>query len=136
MKVQTALLARYAEVEQQGGLLNVTGGGIDVFGVSRLPADFPVAFVLQLSFDDAEADQPHELAVTVLGPDLQPVGRRTTVPFTPTFGELHAEGWRGIFSVAGTLELEIEQFGPHSVQVDIDGKQAGDIPFRAVHADA
>jgi hypothetical protein len=43
---------------------------------------------------------------------------------------------RGIFSVAGTLELGIEQFGPHSVQVDIDGKQAGDIPFRAVHADA
>jgi len=28
MKVQTALLARYAEVEPQGGLLNVTGGGI------------------------------------------------------------------------------------------------------------
>jgi hypothetical protein len=80
--------------------------------------------------------QTNRTAVTVLGPDLQPVGWRTMVPFTPTFGELHAEGWRGIFSVAGTLELSIEQFGPHSVQIDIDGKQAGDIPFRAGHADA
>ncbi len=35
-----------------------------------------------------------------------------------------------------SADFLIEQFGPHSVQVDIDGKQAGDIPFRAVHADA
>lgn len=135
MKVQTALLARYAEVEQQGGLLNVTGGGLDVFGLSRLPTEFPVAFVLQLSFDETEADEEHQLSVVVLGPDLQPVGQRVVVPFTPSLGELHAEGWRGVFSVAGSIELRVESFGPHSVQIDVDGKQTGDIPFQTVRAD-
>ncbi len=108
MKVQTALLARYTEVEQQGGLLNVTGGGLDVFGLSQLPAEYPVSFVLQLTFDEAEADQEHQLSVTVLASDLQPIGQRVVVPFTPTFGELHAEGWRGVFSVAGSIELRVE----------------------------
>lgn len=68
MKIQTALLARYAEVEPQGGLLNVTGGGVDVFGLRQLPAEFIVAVALQLVFDEQEASVEHELAALVRDP--------------------------------------------------------------------
>ena len=82
MKLQTAMLARYAETEQ-GGLLNITGDGVDVFGIPELPLEFTMALALQLTFDESEADREHELAVIVLGPDLEPVGQAMTVPFTP-----------------------------------------------------
>jgi hypothetical protein len=132
MKLQTAMLARYAEVEPQGGLLNVTGGGVDVFGIPNVPADFPMAFVLQLTFDQTEADIEHRLGVTVLGPELQPVGEHIDLPFTPRFGEYRPEGWRGIFAVTGAIDLRVEAYGAHSIQIRFDGELAGDIPFLAV----
>jgi len=129
MKVQTALLARYAEVESESGLLNVTGGGLSVFGSDRLPLELPVGFVLQLTFDESEADQEHRLEVEVLGPDLQAVGETIDVPFTPRFGQFHTPGWRGFFAITGSLTLLMEAAGAHSVQIALDGQIAGDIPF-------
>jgi hypothetical protein len=43
VKLTLALLARYAEVDPDSGLLNLTGGGVDVFGMTRLPAEFTMA---------------------------------------------------------------------------------------------
>ena len=40
MTVTLALLARYAETEPDGGLLNIIGGGTDVFGAAELPVEF------------------------------------------------------------------------------------------------
>ncbi len=134
MKIQTALLARYAEIEPQGGLLNVTGGGIDVFGLRRLPAEFTVALALQLVFDEAEADTEHELSAVVRGPDLQAVGERMAWPFTPQIGELHTPGWRGLFAIAGAISIAVEREGPHSVGLQLDDAEAGDIPFQVVLA--
>lgn len=134
MKIQTALLARYAEIEPQGGLLNVTGGGIDVFGLRQLPAKFAVAFALQLVFDEGEADTEHELSAVVRGPDLEVVGERMAWPFTPQIGELHAPGWRGLFAIAGAISLAVEQEGSHSIGLQLDSVEAGDIPFQVVLA--
>ncbi|MGC2375172.1 MAG: hypothetical protein WA484_14985 [Solirubrobacteraceae bacterium] len=134
MKVQTALLARYAEVEPQGGLLNVTGGGINVFGVRRLPADVPIAFVLQLVFDEAEADIEHAVSLLVRDPQLQVVGEPVSTPFTPRLGEFHAPGWRGIFSITGGIVLPVHTAGPHSLGIQLDHAEAGDIPFQVLLA--
>jgi hypothetical protein len=136
MKVQTALLARYAEVEPQGGLLNVTGGGINVFGVRHLPVDVSIAFVLQLVFDEAEADTEHTVSLLIRDPRLQVVGEPVNVPFTPKFGEFHAQGWRGIFSITGGIVLPVQAAGPHSLGIQIDHAEAGDIPFQVLLARA
>ena len=63
MKLSLALLARYAEVEPESGLLNLTGGGVDVFGLRRLPAQFPIACALQ--FRDSPGT--HSISVAVDG---------------------------------------------------------------------
>lgn len=132
MKIQTALLARYAEVEPQGGLLNVTGGGVDVFGLRQLPAEFTVALALQLVFDEQEASVEHQLAALVRGPDLEMIGERMAWPITPRLGELHAPGWRGLFSIAGAITIAVEREGPHSLALQLDGAEAGDIPFQVL----
>jgi hypothetical protein len=134
--VQTALLARYAEVEPQGGLLNVTGGGISVFGVRRLPVDVPIAFVLQLVFDEAEADAEHTVSLLLRDPQLQIVGEPVSVPFTPKFGAFHAPGWRGVFSITGGIVLPVQTAGSHSLGIQIDHAEAGDIPFQVLLAGA
>jgi len=135
MKIQTALLARYAEVEPEGGLLNVTGGGINVFGVDRLPADISIAFVLQLVFDDVEAGHKHTITLLIRDPQLQVVGEQVDVEFVPKFGELRAPGWRGIFSIAGGIVLPIRAAGPHSLGIQINQTETGDIPFQVLFAD-
>jgi hypothetical protein len=133
MKVQAALLARYAEVDSNGGLLNITGGGLDIFGSPRLPVDISVAFVLQLTFDEAEAGTEHRLTVFVRDPDLAQVGKTVDVAFVPRLGELHPPGWRGHFSITGGLELHVEREGPHSVAIQIDGRESADLPFLMIH---
>jgi hypothetical protein len=134
VKIQFALFARYAEVEPQGGLLNVTGGGVDIFGVQRLPTEFPVRIALQLVFDESEAGTEHELSLIVRGPDLEPVGEPTTTPITPTLGDLHAEGWRGTFTIAGDVVLAPIAAGAHSLGIQIDGSEAFMIPFQVLLA--
>jgi len=123
-------------VEPDGGLLNITGGGIDVFGVRRLPAEFTVAFALQLIFDQQEAGNEVELATVVRGPDLEPLGERAAWRITPELGKLHAPGWRGCYTIAGAITLAVKAEGPHSVAVQIAGAEAGDIPFQVLLTDA
>lgn len=135
MRVTGALLARYAEVEAEGGLLNVTGGGVDVFGVRELPVHFPMPFALQLRFQENEAEQTHEISLVIRDPQLRQIGERTAFEIKPTLGEYHAEGWEGIFAVAGTVGLYAEVAGAHSIGIQIDDAERGDIPFRVVLAD-
>jgi len=135
MKVQTALLARYAEVEPQGGLLNVTGGGINVFGVRVLPVDVPIAFVIQVVFDEQEANVEHTISLLVRDPQSQVVGEPVNTTFTPRFGEFHTPGWRGIFSITGGIVLPVQAAGAHSLGIQLDRAEAGDIPFQVLLTD-
>ena len=75
MKVHLAVFARYAETEPDSGTLNLTGGGIDVFGVDSLPVEFPVYIALRLLFDEDEAGK--ERTVTLV---LKGVSRITRIP--------------------------------------------------------
>ncbi len=134
MKLTLALLARYAEVDPESGLLNLTGGGVDVFGLKRLPAEFPMACALQFRYPEAEAGKTFQIALATLDPQIQPVGKPTDFEITPRLGKYHAEGWSGIYSVAGTVTLAVETPGAHSISVKIDGAIAGDIPFQVFRA--
>ena len=134
MKLTFALLARYAEIDPDSGLLNVTGGGIDVFGLDRLPAEFPIAFALQFRYPEHEAGQTFHIALATLDPQIQPVGEPTHFEITPHLGEYHADGWQGIYAVAGTVILAVEAPGTHSIGIRIDGALAGDIPFQVFQA--
>jgi hypothetical protein len=89
----------------------------------------PVGLALLVTFDESEADRQHQLGVTVLGPELEQIGQDIDVPFTPIFGQYHAEGWRGMYAITGAIELALDKPGAHSVQVMLDGETAGDIPF-------
>jgi hypothetical protein len=94
VKLTLALLARYAEVDPESGLLNLTGGGVDVFGLKRLPAEFPMAIALQFRYPEAEAERTFQVALITLDPQIQPVGRPTDFEITPHLGAYHAEGWQ------------------------------------------
>jgi len=134
VKLTFALLARYAEIDPDSGLLNVTGGGIDVFGLERLPAEFPIAFALQFRYPEHEAGQAFQITLATLDPQIQPVGEPTDFEITPQLGEYHADGWQGIYAVAGTVILAVESAGTHSISIKIDGALAGDIPFQVFRA--
>jgi hypothetical protein len=131
VKVTLALLARYAEVDQDG-LLNIVGGGIEVFGLRELPAEFPMGFALQFRYPQDEAGVPRTITLTTLGPTLEVVGEITEFEVTPTLSEFHAEGWQGIYAVTGGIDLTVESPGAHSIGIKIDGIESGDIPFQAL----
>jgi len=135
VKLTLALLARYAEADPESGLLNLTGGGVDVFGLKHLPAEFPMAVALQFRFPEAEAGMTFQIALTTLDPQIQPVGKSTAFEITPQLGTYHAEGWQGIYTVTGVVTLAVESPGTHSISIKIDGAVAGDIPFQAFLAD-
>jgi hypothetical protein len=135
VRVTAALLARYAEVETEGGLLNIIGGGTDVFGVPALPVSFSMPFALQLRFDEAEAGQTFQVGMIIRDPQLESIGGPTEFPIVPTLSEYHAEGWEGVFCVAGVVGLYAEEPGTHSVGIQIDGAERGDIPFQLVLMD-
>lgn len=134
MRVVFGVLARYAEVDSESGLVKLTGGGVDVFGVERFPVQFMQRFVLQLRFDEAEADQLHHVVMQVLDPQLKPIGEAASMEITPKLGQYHASGWQGIFAVAGVARLEADAPGVHSLEIRIDGEHAGDIPYQMVLA--
>jgi hypothetical protein len=136
VKVTLALLARYAEVAPDSGLLNIVGGGIDVFGVARLPVRFPMAFALQFRYPQEESDVPREITFATRDPRLEIVGQPTTFEVTPRLSEYHAEGWRGIFAVTGRIDLIVESTGTHSIGIQIDGMERGDIPFQVFLVDS
>jgi hypothetical protein len=54
VKVAFGVLAKYAEVDPQSGLVNMTGGGIDVFGV----VDFPVEFMQPFASESRVQPRP------------------------------------------------------------------------------
>ncbi|HEV7942862.1 MAG TPA: hypothetical protein VGP17_08695 [Solirubrobacteraceae bacterium] len=130
MKLTLALLARYAEVEPEGGLLNLTGGGLDVFGVPKLPEEFPLAFALRFLYREVEAGQAFQVVLATLDPELQPVGQPTNFEIAPHLTPYHVEGGHGTYAVAGTVMLRVEVEGLHSINITIDGSSVGDIPFQ------
>lgn len=132
MRVRFAVLARYAEVDPDSGLLNLTGGGLDVFGVRELPAEFTLAFALQLGYSDNEVDQTQEITLVTRGPDTQPVGMPTSFSVTPTLGEYHMAGWEGIFAVTGAVRLRVEESGAQSLNILIEGQESSYIPFQVI----
>jgi len=91
VKVTLALLARYAEVDPDSGLLNIVGGSVDVFGVARLPVEFPMGFALQFRYPQAESGLTREIRFATLDPALELVGQSTTFEVTPQLSEFHAE---------------------------------------------
>jgi hypothetical protein len=107
---------------------------VDVFGLERLPAAFPMAFALQFRYPESEADKTFQVSMATLDPQIQPVGKPTDFEITPHLGKYHADGWNGIYTVAGAVTLAVEVAGTHSISVKIDGVVAGDIPFQVFHA--
>jgi hypothetical protein len=132
VRVTLALLARYAETEPEGGLLNIVGGGADAFGIPRLPQDFAMPFALQLRYPESEAGSTFQIGMVVRSPDptSDSPASPTVFDVTPQLGELHAPGWEGVFYVAGVVALDAEEYGPHSISIVIDGTEAATIPYQ------
>jgi len=64
------------------------------------------------------------------------VGKSTDFEITPDLGEYHADGWQGIYAVAGVVTIRIESPGPHSISLKVDGHVGGDIPFQIIDTKA
>jgi hypothetical protein len=135
VKLTLALLARYAEVDPESGLLNLTGGGVDVFGIKRVPTEFTMACALRFLYREVESGQTFQVTLATLDPQLQLVGKPTDCEITPHLGAFHVEGGLGTFTVTGAVTLAVESVGLHSISIAIDGAIAGDIPFQVLLSD-
>jgi hypothetical protein len=69
MEIRAALLCDSATVRE--GLLHVLGGGINRIWRPTLPAPLSVALACLVAIDPTEAEQLHEVHMTVSSPNMQ-----------------------------------------------------------------
>ena len=130
MRVQSATIALYAEVELGSRLMTIVGAGAEVFGTPSVPARVRTYLALQLRYPEAEANHEHLVTFTLRGTDLRPVGRPVDVRFVPALTPLHAPGWEALFSIAGPMSFTVDALGTYSIGIDLTGVHAAEIPFR------
>jgi hypothetical protein len=77
VRVTAALLGRFTETEPDGGLLNIVGGGTDLFGCPEVPVEFAMPFALQLRYPESEAEDygAHSVSVLIDGAE------QATIPY-------------------------------------------------------
>ena len=114
-----AFVADYAR--EKNGSLDALSIGIDEIRATHIPASVQVCVVLRLQFDRQDCDVVHRLEIIIQDPD----GHRLT--------DLHVNaqaqwpipdppGDRVTFQVVLYAPLALEQTGPHSVEIAVDGQ--------------
>lgn len=73
MEIQAVIVCDAATVRE--GLLHILGGGITRMWRPTLPAPFGAAVALLVDLSQADAEIPHEIGVTLVGPNEQVLAR-------------------------------------------------------------
>ncbi len=134
MRVQWAVLARYAEVN--GGLVTMVGGGIDLFGVPAFPGTVDFHVVANFRFHEAEAGADREIRLEILDSELRPVGAPAVFTVSLGLSEGHLAGWEAGISLVVPCLLDIPAPGTHSVTLSIDDDaRAVSLPFMVVEGE-
>jgi hypothetical protein len=126
MEVTTAMLADFAQVRE--GLLFVASGGITRCYRDALPAPLGVYLATVLDLDRFEAEQVHQLQVSVVDEDGQPLAEIT--------GEIQLGATQLMINenlnVPITFDLRnvpVERFGSVEIRLYVGGEHRRTLPI-------
>lgn len=124
MKVEIFALCDAAT--EGGGKLNLLGA-FDAIVASTAPVVHPsCAVALRVRFQRIEAG-PHRVKVAVVDAD----GKHAVPPFETEIGVRVGEGEESTVAnlILNLQQLRLEKFGRYSVDLAVDGRQEGSVPF-------
>jgi hypothetical protein len=134
VRLQSAILARYAEVDEHG-LLNVIGGGLDISS-ARHNCPRPWSSPSRFSSPSTRARPARPSSSVSKFSTLSSRASASLLSSRPhRSSDYHEEHADGLFAVAGSYELFAEQAGNHSVRVTLDGEPVAGIPYRVFFVD-
>ena len=126
MRVDWAILCRY--VEAGGGLATLVSAGVDTYFVPELPGPVSLILGVRVVASDEELAEPHQIAFRVLGPDLSEISRLEG-EFRLETNPLKQPGWEGGGIFPSIQTFEATEYGAHSLEISIDGRELKSVPF-------
>lgn len=131
MELEWLILADSAEV--LNNKLYLLGGGWDVLRVrGEFPHERRCAIAVSVCVPWADTNQPHEVEVTVLDQDGNPIGARFTAQFEVGRPPGLPAGSDQRFQFALTTNLKLTAAGTYVVEARIAGSDAKKIHFHVV----
>jgi hypothetical protein len=128
MRVDWAIPCRAARVE--GPLMNIVGAHVDTLYARNFPARLSTGLAIRLVFGDVESDGDHELALRLLGPELEPLGQLGhPLCLAGMANPQKSPGWEGSHLIATVIRFEATRPGLYSVEVLVNGRHQRTLPF-------
>lgn len=130
MRIQWAVLARYAEVVD--GSITVIGAGIDAFVRPEFPATVQAFIAIQFRLLEHEASGDLPVTLTVRDRDLEVVGEPIPLRIGPVgVNPNHPPGWEVGAPVTGPFAVQIDEPGSFDLAIDSGDGKPWQIPFSA-----
>lgn len=133
MDISTATLCDFAQVRER--LLFVSSAGITRLYRPEMPTVLGSMFAVILDVPVAEASSSHELDVLLVGPGEAELMR---VQGNVTLGEVKADPAE-VIAVPMAFDFRataLQAFGPHEVQIRLDGELRRTSTFQVIEAPA
>lgn len=122
MQLEFAFLCDAATVDSSGKL-NVLGI-FDALGGEDFPVRFPRITVVVSCLGLPEERRDHSLNIRLLSPDGQDVLEPLALPVELPTGTARAR------MIGELLQVQFEEPGPYSFEVELDGRPLGSIPLK------
>jgi hypothetical protein len=128
VRVAWAILCRHAEPLPDRSYVLV-GAPTDLVLFKALPDEVALFLVVKLAFPHHEAGTEHDIAIAVAGIDMQPITEPVAVRVVAQLAAHHEPGWEGENVYHLRVPVAARDFGPHSVDIRIDGGEPYSLPF-------
>jgi hypothetical protein len=114
--------------------MNIVGAQVDTLYARAFPARLSTGLAIRLVFGDSELDDEHELALRLLGPDLEHLGELGHPLCLDGSPNPHkSPGWEGSHLVATVVRFEADRPGMYTVEVIVNGRNQRTLPFSVRH---
>ncbi len=110
--------------------MNIVGAQIDTLYARTFPARLSTGLAIRLVFGDDELDSRHELALRLVGPELEYLGQLGhALTFGGTPNPNKAPGWEGSHLVATVVRFQADRPGVYTVEVFVNDRHQRTLPF-------
>jgi hypothetical protein len=134
VRVQWALLARYAEADE--GIFTIIGGGFDTVRLPEFPAMAQFFLAANFKYGPEEVGSSPAISFAVRDSRMEFVGEPATMQIAGLgINPNSPPGWEASLAIAGPMQVELSEPGTYSVNIAIDDALKWDIPLRALAVD-
>jgi hypothetical protein len=110
--------------------MNIVGAQIDTLYARTFPARLSTGLAMRLVFGDDELASDHELALRLVGPELEYLGQLGhALTFDGTPNPHKSPGWEGSHLVATVVRFEAQAPGVYTVEVFVNDRHQRTLPF-------